>query len=272
MANSHIAHDVQLGDGCILANSCALAGHVNVEDRVIFGGLSAVHQFTRIGRSYAFIAGGAMVTMDVRRALRARRRATAAELAGLNTVGPDPTRLLRGPDPRRADKLTRTGSSSAPSWGLNEAIAKVKAEHGGHEEIDVLLDFVAEAQPGVDALKGAATPPMAERIGLIAGGGVLPRLFACAGGGQAAWARSGGGLPARRDGRGAGRGGSAGALGARGPARRHRAGAQGGCRGPRRDGGERGARPGDRVGAAGPGGAARGGAHLEAFRDEPPCG
>src|ERR1700741_3613082 len=39
MANSHSAHDVQLADGCILANSCALAGHVNVEDHVIFGGL-----------------------------------------------------------------------------------------------------------------------------------------------------------------------------------------------------------------------------------------
>ena len=61
MANSHVAHDVQLGDGCILANSVALAGHVSVEDHVIFGGLSAVHQFTRIGR-LAFVSGGAMVT------------------------------------------------------------------------------------------------------------------------------------------------------------------------------------------------------------------
>ena len=64
MANSHVAHDVQLGNDCILANSVALAGHVSVEEHVIFGGLAAVHQFTRIGR-LAFVSGGAMVTQDV---------------------------------------------------------------------------------------------------------------------------------------------------------------------------------------------------------------
>src|SRR5438105_6511273 len=62
MANSHVAHDVQLADGCILANSAALAGHVAVEDRVIFGGLSAVHQFSRIHR-LALVSGGASVTL-----------------------------------------------------------------------------------------------------------------------------------------------------------------------------------------------------------------
>src|SRR5437763_14868903 len=84
MANSHVAHDVQLADGCILANSCALAGHVVVEDRVIFGGLSAVHQFTRIGR-LAFISGRALVTQEVPPYVTAQ--GDRAMVVGINTVG-----------------------------------------------------------------------------------------------------------------------------------------------------------------------------------------
>jgi len=84
MANSHVAHDVQLADGCILANSAALAGHVVVEDHVIFGGLSAVHQYTRIGR-LAFVSGGAMVTQDIPPYVTVQ--GDRAEVVGINTVG-----------------------------------------------------------------------------------------------------------------------------------------------------------------------------------------
>jgi UDP-N-acetylglucosamine acyltransferase len=143
MSCSHVAHDCQIANGCVLANSAALAGHVQVDDHVILGGLSAVHQFTRIGR-HAFIAGGAMVAMDVPPYCTAQ--GDRAELVGLNTVG-----------------LTRHGYSEEElrrikhaykvlfrsKLGLNEAVAKLRAEHGGHPEIDVLLDFVARSQRGI---------------------------------------------------------------------------------------------------------------------------
>src|SRR5580692_3980422 len=58
MANAHVAHDCQVGTEVVLANGVALAGHVEVRDHAILGGLSAVHQFSRIGE-YAFLAGGA---------------------------------------------------------------------------------------------------------------------------------------------------------------------------------------------------------------------
>src|SRR5258708_25889478 len=64
MATSHVAHDEQLGDGCLLANSSAIAGHCIDEDRVIFGGLSAVHQFFPV-RPLAFISGGSLVIQYV---------------------------------------------------------------------------------------------------------------------------------------------------------------------------------------------------------------
>lgn len=64
MAGSHVAHDVQVGDRVIMANNSALAGHCIVEDDVIVGGLSGVHQWVRIGRG-AIIGAVCMVTNDV---------------------------------------------------------------------------------------------------------------------------------------------------------------------------------------------------------------
>ncbi|MGH9639970.1 MAG: acyl-ACP--UDP-N-acetylglucosamine O-acyltransferase, partial [Bryobacteraceae bacterium] len=49
MAYVHIAHDVIVGNHTILANGVTFAGHVTVDDHANIGGLSAIHQFCRIG-------------------------------------------------------------------------------------------------------------------------------------------------------------------------------------------------------------------------------
>jgi UDP-N-acetylglucosamine acyltransferase len=64
MAYSHVAHDCIVGSNAVFANCAALGGHVQIGDWVILGGLTAVHQFTKIG-AHAFLAGGAIVTRDV---------------------------------------------------------------------------------------------------------------------------------------------------------------------------------------------------------------
>ena len=64
MAGCHIAHDAQIGNGVIVVNSAAVAGHCIIEDEVIIGGLSGVHQWVRIGRG-AIIGAVTMVTHDV---------------------------------------------------------------------------------------------------------------------------------------------------------------------------------------------------------------
>jgi len=64
MAYSHVAHDCIIGNEIIFANCAALAGHVEIGDCVTLGGLTAVHQFVKIG-AYAFLAGGAIVQRDV---------------------------------------------------------------------------------------------------------------------------------------------------------------------------------------------------------------
>ncbi len=49
MAYVHIAHDCQVGNHTVLANNATLAGHVQVADHAIIGGLTGIHQFTKVG-------------------------------------------------------------------------------------------------------------------------------------------------------------------------------------------------------------------------------
>ena len=84
MASAHVAHDVQIGNRVILVNSVAVAGHCFIEDNVIIGGLSGIHQFVRIGQG-AIIGALSMVTADV--LPHALVHGPRAELDGLNLVG-----------------------------------------------------------------------------------------------------------------------------------------------------------------------------------------
>lgn len=84
MIGAHVAHDCHIGNSVVMANNVSLAGHIEVGDNVWFGGLAAVHQFSRIGRN-AFIGGGAIVTEDV--IPFGSVVGNHAKLAGLNTVG-----------------------------------------------------------------------------------------------------------------------------------------------------------------------------------------
>ena len=64
MAYSHVAHDCRVGDKVVMANCATLGGHVELGDWVIMGGLSAVHQYTKVG-AHCFIANNTAVTRDV---------------------------------------------------------------------------------------------------------------------------------------------------------------------------------------------------------------
>ncbi|VAW61729.1 Acyl-[acyl-carrier-protein]--UDP-N-acetylglucosamine O-acyltransferase [hydrothermal vent metagenome] len=64
MAYVHIAHDCQVGNHVIFANSASCAGHVEVGDHSILGGFTLVHQFTKIG-AHCFTSMGAIINQDV---------------------------------------------------------------------------------------------------------------------------------------------------------------------------------------------------------------
>ncbi len=84
MAGCHVAHDVNVANRVILVNSVALGGHCILDDDVIVGGLSGVHQFVRIGQG-AIIGAVTMVTNDV--IPYGLVQAPRGELDGLNLVG-----------------------------------------------------------------------------------------------------------------------------------------------------------------------------------------
>ena len=64
MSNTHIAHDVAIGNHCSFTSGTLLAGHCIIEDRVLTGGNAALHQFCRVGRG-AMITGLCAAARDV---------------------------------------------------------------------------------------------------------------------------------------------------------------------------------------------------------------
>lgn len=85
MAYSHVAHDCIVGNDVIMANNATLAGHVTVEDGAIIGGMSAIHQFLRIGK-YSMIGGMSGIVKDIP-PFCLTAGGYRPGLAGLNLVG-----------------------------------------------------------------------------------------------------------------------------------------------------------------------------------------
>jgi UDP-N-acetylglucosamine acyltransferase len=143
MAYSHVGHDCKVGDGAIIANSVALAGHVVLEDHVHFSGLAAAHQFCRVGR-LAFVSGLTGVTMDVPpycTVVGAR-----AELAGLNTVGMQ----RAGMSEEQVGRVKQAYKVLFRSnLGLAEALAQLEGELGTHPEVAHFAAFVRGSQRGI---------------------------------------------------------------------------------------------------------------------------
>lgn len=144
MAYSHIGHDSVIGDGCILANSATLAGHVIVEDYATVGALNQVHQFCRIGK-YAYTGGGTTVTQDVLPySLTSAKRETRAY--GLNKVGLE----RRGFDRERLRAIQHAYRLlQASKLNTTQAIARLKEEGIATEDVAYLVQFIESSERGV---------------------------------------------------------------------------------------------------------------------------
>ena len=143
MAYSHVGHDCRIGDGAIIANSVALAGHIVLEDHVHMSGNAAAHQFCRIGR-LSFVSGLTGVAMDVPPYCTVA--GPRAELAGLNTVGLQRAGMTEEQIGRVKQAYKIVFRSNL---GLAEAIAQLEAELGAHPEIAHFVAFLKGSQRGV---------------------------------------------------------------------------------------------------------------------------
>jgi len=143
MAYSHVAHDCRIGNHVILANAATLAGHVEVDDFAILGGLSAVHQFTRIG-SHVMISGGSMVAQDI-------PPYTLAQGDRAKTVGLNLTGLKRRGFSREAISGIKGAYKLLFRANLRqeEALQQIDELYGKLEEVRAFADFVRNSERGV---------------------------------------------------------------------------------------------------------------------------
>ena len=143
MAYCHIAHDCQLGNNIVMSNNATLAGHCIVDDFAILGGLSAVHQFTRIG-THAFVGGASGIPQDLPPYMLAvGNRAT---VHSPNIVG---LRRMRASQElfsamKQAFKLTWQSDIPRP-----DALDQLEAEYGHLPEIKTYIEFIRQSKRGI---------------------------------------------------------------------------------------------------------------------------
>jgi UDP-N-acetylglucosamine acyltransferase len=143
MSYVHLAHDCHVGDGVILSNGTQLAGHVTVEDRAILSGLTAVHQFVRIG-TFSFVGGCSRVAKDIPPYLKAV--GNPMRLYGLNTVGLDRHGFAE-PVKRELKRAYRLFFRS--ELNLTQARERAMTELEPYPEVQTFLRFFEETQRGV---------------------------------------------------------------------------------------------------------------------------
>ena len=146
MAYVHVAHDCHVGNNVILANSVQLGGHVHVGDWAIIGGLTGVHQFSRIG-AHSMTGGNSSLMQDAPPFVLAA--GNPCRPVGINVEG------LRRRGFGRGDFRVARGLQDRHRRGLSldEARAELKArqqsEPGVAEPLQVFLDFLDVASRGI---------------------------------------------------------------------------------------------------------------------------
>lgn len=143
MAYVHIAHDVMIQNNTILANGVTFAGHVVVEDHANIGGLSAIHQYCRIGK-HAMVGSYSVIKQNV-----LPYSITAcdheAKIYGANRVGLE----RRGFTPDEIEPLQNTFRILTRS-GLNtsQALARIAEEVSATDEVKDIVDFIRSSERG----------------------------------------------------------------------------------------------------------------------------
>lgn len=143
MAYVHIAHDCIVGDRIVFANGASLAGHVDVEDDVILGGFSLIHQFCRIG-AFSFSSMGSCIKQDVPPYVTVS--GNPAEPFGINSEG------LRRQGFSKQDVLALRRAYRAvykSGLRLEPALERVREIAADHAPVERLAAFIGESRRGI---------------------------------------------------------------------------------------------------------------------------
>ncbi|WP_277111707.1 acyl-ACP--UDP-N-acetylglucosamine O-acyltransferase [Chryseobacterium taklimakanense] len=149
MATSHIAHDCVIGDNVVIVNGCGIAGHVEIGDFTVMGGLSAVHQFGKIGK-HVMISGGTLVRKDIPPYVKVAREPMS--YAGINSVGLR-RRGFTNDKIFEIQKIYRYLFQS--KMNITQASALIEKEMLPTAERDEILEFIRNSPRGI--VKGYGT-------------------------------------------------------------------------------------------------------------------
>jgi len=143
MAYCHIAHDCHVGNRTIFANGTSLAGHVTVEDNVIFGGFSLIHQFCRVG-AHCMTGIGTVTFKDIPPYLLVAGNTAVPH--GLNIRG-----LKRRKFSNESIEILRKAYKILYKSGLrlNEAIEQLEPMTKDCSEARHFLDFIKHSERGI---------------------------------------------------------------------------------------------------------------------------
>jgi UDP-N-acetylglucosamine acyltransferase len=141
MGYCHLAHDVRIGDECVIANGVLLAGHVELADRVTMGGGAVVHQFCRLGR-LAMQSGACGVVQDVPPFCVVYH---SAALAGINVVG------LRRAGLRQHIKALEAAFRVLfkERRAMNTALPLIEKQSGGDPLVAEMAAFIRGSKRGI---------------------------------------------------------------------------------------------------------------------------
>ena len=143
MAYAHVAHDCIIHNGATLANNATLAGHVIVEDKAIIGGLSAVHQFVRMGK-LSITGGCSKVVQDIPPFMMVDGH--PAKAFGLNSVGLD----RAGYSKEEKSALKKTFKIIFKSGlMLKNIIKQINQEIPSSPSIQTLVTFLEKSERGI---------------------------------------------------------------------------------------------------------------------------
>jgi UDP-N-acetylglucosamine acyltransferase len=143
MAYAHVAHDCIVGDNVILANAVQLAGHVEVGEYAIIGGLAGAHQFTRIG-AHTYVAGHTVIRKDVPPFVKAAREPMC--YMGLNIVGLQ----RRNFEKEKIDIISKIYHMLfVGNHSTSTAIQMIEDKVEDHEVKDYILKFIQDSRIGI---------------------------------------------------------------------------------------------------------------------------
>ncbi len=143
MATAHVAHDCIIKNDVIIVNGVTLAGHVEIGEYAIIGGLSGIHQFIHIGK-HVMVSGGSLVRKDIPPYTKAAKEPLS--YVGINSIG----LRRRGFSSKKINEIQNIYRILfQKNNNTTQALGILEAELEASPERDQIITFIRNSQRGI---------------------------------------------------------------------------------------------------------------------------